>query len=52
MFTLEVVLVVVLVAAAAGGAIYLALSNRRARREMGGKVGTVDIHDRIIGRIR
>ncbi len=43
MFTLEVVLVVVLVAAAAGGAIYLALSNRRARREMGGEVGTTGV---------
>jgi hypothetical protein len=51
-FTLEVVLVVVLVAAAAGGAIYLVLSSRRAWREMGGEVDTVDILDRIIGRIR
>jgi len=51
-FTLEVVLVVVLVAAAAGGAIYLAVSNRRARRETGREVGTADILDGIIGRIR
>jgi hypothetical protein len=43
MFTLEVVLMVVLVAAAAGGAIYLALSSRRARREMGGEVGTTGV---------
>lgn len=43
MFTLEVVLVVVLVAAAAGGAIYLAVSNQRARRETGRKVSTANI---------
>jgi hypothetical protein len=43
MFTLEVVLVVVLVAAAAGGALYLAVSNRRARRETGREVSTANI---------
>jgi hypothetical protein len=43
MFTLEVVLVMVLVAAAAGGALYLAVSNRRARRETGREVSTADI---------
>lgn len=42
-FTLEVVLVVVLVVAAAGGAIYLAVSNRRARRETGREVNTANI---------
>ncbi len=42
-FTLEVVLVVVLVTAAAGGAIYLTVSNRRARRKMGGEVGTTGV---------
>lgn len=42
-FTLEVVLVVVLLAAAAGGAIYLAVSNRRVRRETGREVSTANI---------
>ncbi len=42
-FTLEVVLVVVLLAAAAGGAIYLAVSNRRARRETGREVSAAYI---------
>ena len=42
-FTLEVVLVVVLVATAAGGAIYLAVSNRRARRETGREVSAAYI---------
>ena len=42
-FTLEVVLVVVLLAATAGGAIYLAVSNLRARREMGREVSTANI---------
>jgi len=42
-FTLEVVLVVVLLAATAGGAIYLAVSNRRARRETGREVNTANI---------
>ena len=42
-FTLEVVLVVVLLAAAAGGAIYLAVSNRRARRETDREVSIANI---------
>ncbi len=43
MFTLEVVLVVVLGAAAAGGALYLAVSNRRARRKTGREASTANI---------
>ena len=42
-FTLEVVLMMVLLAAAAGGAIYLAVSNRRARRETDREVSIANI---------
>lgn len=43
MFTFLLLLVVVVVAVAVGGAVYIAVANRRIRRETGRQVGTADI---------
>lgn len=43
MFTFLLLLVVVVVAVAVGGALYIALVNRRTRRETGREVGTADV---------
>ncbi len=43
MFTFLLLLIIVVVAVAVGGAVYIAVANRRTRRETGREVGTADI---------